>query len=131
MYDILYTGQDKMTAEVAILNTHGVAIASDSATTVRFGNNEQKIFNSANKVFTLSKYHPVGIMIYNNANYMGIEWEIIIKEYRRILGKKSFKTLFEYANDFIKFISKFKFIKEEEEKEYLLSFCYSFFFVFT
>jgi hypothetical protein len=116
-----------MTAEIAILNTHGVAIAADSATTLRFGEKEHKIYNSANKVFSLSKYHPVGIMIYNNASYMGIEWEIIIKEYRRILGKKSYKTLFGYADNFINFISKFKFIKQEQEKKFLLSFCGKFY----
>jgi len=116
-----------MTAEIAILNTHGVAIAADSATTLRFGNNEQKIFNSANKIFTLSKYQPVGIMVYNNANYMRIEWEIIIKEYRKLLGKKSFSTLFEYAKDFIGFVSNFKYVKYEQQKDFLLLICYSFF----
>jgi len=116
-----------MTAEIAILNTHGVAIAADSATTVRLNKNEYKIFNSANKVFTLSKYQPVGIMIYNNAGYMGIEWEIIIKEYRRFLKKRVFKTLFEYANDFIKFISNFKYIDSKQQKDFLMSICYGFY----
>jgi hypothetical protein len=116
-----------MTAEIAILNTHGVAIAADSATTLSFGENEHKIYNSANKVFTLSKYQPVGIMIYNNASFMGVEWEIIIKEYRKILGKKSYKTLFGYASSFINFINKFKFIKQDQEKNFLLSFCFRFY----
>lgn len=115
-----------MTAEVAILNTHGVAIAADSAVTLNFGENEQKIYNSANKVFTLSKYHPVGIMIYNNASFMGIQLEIIIKEYRKKLGRKSYGTLFKYASDFIQFVSKYKFITKEHEKEFLMSFCFSF-----
>jgi hypothetical protein len=116
-----------MTAEIAILNTHGVAIAADSAITLRFGENEQKIYNSGNKIFTLSKYHPVGIMIYNNASFMGIEWEIIIKEFRKLLGEKPCKTLFEYAKQFIQFIKGFKFIRIEHEKDFLMSFCFSFF----
>ena len=93
-----------MTAEIAILNTHGVAVAADSAITIRFGENAQKIYNSANKVFALSKYHPVGIMIYNSSSFMEIEWEIIIKEYRKILGKRSYKTLFEYADNFFQIL---------------------------
>jgi hypothetical protein len=62
-----------MTAEVAILNTHGIALAADSAVTISVGD-EKKVYNTANKLFALSKYHPVGIMIYNNATYMGIDW---------------------------------------------------------
>jgi hypothetical protein len=116
-----------MTAEIAILNTHGVAIAADSAITLHFSENEQKIYNSANKVFALSKYHPVGIMIYNSASFMGIGWEIIIKEYRKTLEKRSCKTLFEYADSFLKFIKNFKYIKGEHEITFLTSLCYGFF----
>ena len=43
-----------MTAEVAIANTQGVALAADSAVTI----GEQKIYNSACKVFSLSKVEP-------------------------------------------------------------------------
>jgi hypothetical protein len=51
-----------MTAEVAILNTHGVALAADSAITVSIGS-EKKVYNTGNKLFALSKYHPIGIMV--------------------------------------------------------------------
>ena len=43
-----------MTAEVAILNSSAIAIAADSAVTIGRG---RKIYNSAIKVFTLSKSH--------------------------------------------------------------------------
>src|SRR5690606_4330844 len=58
----------------------------------------------ANKVFTLSKHHPVGIMLYNSASFMGTPWETIIKVYRKQLGEKSFPLLKDYQNDFIEFI---------------------------
>lgn len=89
-----------MTAEIAILNSSGIALAADSAVTI----GDQKVYNSANKLFTLSKYQPVGIMVYDSADLMGIPWELIIKEYRRKLGKKSFSTLQEYAEDFWAFL---------------------------
>lgn len=92
-----------MTAEIAIMNKEAIALASDSAVTVR-GEPEQKIFTSANKLFTLSKYHPVGIMLYGNAALMGIPWETIIKIYRKNLRKDRFETLEEYANNFIDFL---------------------------
>ena len=92
-----------MTAVVGILNKHAVAIAADSAVTIG-GNGGRKIFNKANKVFTLSKQHPVGIMIYNSASFMATPWEIIIKVYRKQLGITSFPTLKEYEQDFIAFL---------------------------
>jgi hypothetical protein len=68
------------------------------------GESIPKIFPSANKLFTLSKYYPIGIMIYGNATFMGIPWETIIKIYRNFLSKTSFSTLEEHANDFINFL---------------------------
>lgn len=89
-----------MTAEIGVLNTIGVALAADSAVTFGSG----KIFNSADKLFSLSKHHPVGVMIYGNANFMGVPWETIIKVYREHLGKTSFNTLKEYHEHFFDFI---------------------------
>lgn len=92
-----------MTAVVGILNRQAVAIAADSAVTIG-GANNHKIFNKANKVFTLSKQHPIGIMIYNAASFMGTPWETIIKVYRKNLGDKSFSTVRAYQDDFLNFI---------------------------
>jgi hypothetical protein len=102
-----------MTAEIAILNSSGIALAADSAVTI----GSQKVYNSANKLFTLSKYHPVGVMIYDSADLMDIPWEIIIKEYRSKLGKKSFPTLEEYANDFWNHLSQNEYLIPNASKE--------------
>ncbi|WP_339148422.1 MULTISPECIES: hypothetical protein [unclassified Sutcliffiella] len=91
-----------MTAEIGILNRSGVALAADSAVTIG-GEGNQKVYNSANKLFSLSKIHPVGIMIYGGADFMGVPWETIIKTYRGKLGDAKFDTLQEYADHFIKF----------------------------
>ena len=48
-----------MTAEVAVMNKQAIALAADSAVTFR-DEMGQKIFTSASKIFTLSKYQPVG-----------------------------------------------------------------------
>ena len=89
-----------MTALVAILTKQCVALAADSAVTT----GEHKIFNTINKVFALSKHHPVGIMVYNNAYVMGVPVETAIKEYRRISGSRSFASLKDYAIDFEQFL---------------------------
>lgn len=97
-----------MTAQVAILNKEAVALASDSAVTLTQSNgdeeNKQKIFTSANKLFALSKYEPVGIMVYGDAEFMDVPMETVIKTYREQLGRTSFGTLAEYGSNFIAFL---------------------------
>ena len=92
-----------MTAEIAILNKNAVALAADSAVTIQKPGT-QKIYNTANKLFMLSKYHPVGIMVYGTAELMGIPWETVIKIYREELGTSNFKRLIEFAEHFIIFL---------------------------
>ena len=56
-------------------------------------------------------------MVYGNANLLGVPWETIIKIYRQKLGRKQFKHLNEYANDFFKFLSKKNSIITNEMQE--------------
>jgi hypothetical protein len=93
-------GTSYLTAEIAIMNKHGVALAADSAVTIATSHGQQKIYNT-NKLFMLSKYHPVGVMVYNNADMGDAPWETIIKVYRDQLGTTNFPRLKEYASAFI------------------------------
>jgi len=116
-----------MTAQVVIMNKEAIALASDSAVTTT-GESGQKIFTSANKLFTLSKYHPVGIMVYGGATFMAVPWETIIKVYRNKLGKKKFKTLREYASNFIKFLDNGNpLFPDPVQKDYLHSSIHAYF----
>lgn len=116
-----------MTAEIAIMNKEAIALASDSAVTMT-GGDRQKIFTSAHKLFALSKYHPVGIMVYGNAIFMSVPWETIIKIYRKNLSKKKFDTLNEYANDFIEFLDNGNpLFPHSIQEEYLRDSIYSYF----
>jgi hypothetical protein len=117
-----------MTAEIALLNSEAVAIAADSAATVRDASG-QKIFSSANKIFALSQYYPVGIMIYGNATFMRVPWETIIKSYRAFLGKKKFGNLSQYSEHFIDYLKKEKkFFPREEQERFFGSSVYGYFF---
>ena len=78
-----------MTAEIALLNKTAVALAADSAMT-DLGTG--KIY-PANKLFALTKWHPIGVMIYANANFMGVPWETIIKMYRQSIGRTAKTTV--------------------------------------
>lgn len=113
-----------MTAVIGILNKNAIAIAADSAVTVS-GYNGRKIYNTANKIFTLSKYHPVSIIIYNSANFITTPWEIIIKIYRDELKDTSFPYLNDYSIDFFKFLKRRDFFTTSEtSSHYFQSFIY-------
>jgi hypothetical protein len=95
-----------MTAEIAIANKHAVALAADSKVTLT-STGMSKGYDTANKVFTLSKVHPVGIMIFGNAEFMGYPWETIIKIYRNKIGSVCKPTIAEWAQDFADFVRNF------------------------
>ena len=97
-----------MTSEVCIMNRLAVVIAADSAMTVSGwvnGQREERYFKGTNKIFQLSKMHPVGMMIFDSANLQGVPWEIIAKDFRSTLAAKSFNTLPEYANELFQFVT--------------------------
>lgn len=86
------------------MNRNAVALAADSAVTLQLPEGP-KIYH-ANKLFTLSKYRPVGVMIYGSADFMGVPWDTIIKQYRERLGNRGFRTVQDYAKSFLAFIEK-------------------------
>lgn len=90
-----------MTAEVAIANASAIALAADSAVTI----GDQKIYNSALKLFSLSKVAPVGVMVYGNAGLLSVPWETLIKTYREKAGGKTYDTLEQYAANFLAYLN--------------------------
>ena len=106
-----------MTAEIAILNKSSVALAADSAVTISQGG-KQKTYD-VNKLFTLSKLHPVGIMIYGNATVMRVPWEILIKEFRIHLGEKSCDRIEGYAESFIEFVQGHQLFTKSQQSKWI------------
>ena len=92
-----------MTAEIAILNRNGIALAADSAVSIG-ASAQPKIYNTGNKLFSLSKRVPVGAMIYGNVLLTGTPWETVIKSFRQKLGAEVFETVSEYAEALIGYI---------------------------
>jgi hypothetical protein len=112
-----------MTAEVAVLNKDAVALAADSAVTIRFadryGRSREKVYKT-DKVFTLSKYAPVGVMVYADATFLGVPWSTIIKMYREHLNDQRFDTLHDYADHFLEFVTTL--VNEKDEKNFFVKF---------
>lgn len=93
-----------MTAEIAVFNKSAVSLAADSAVTISGDGGVSKIYNGADKLFALSKHHPIGIMVYGSADLCGIPWEMIIKQFRKTLGDTSYDTVEQYADEFWAFL---------------------------
>jgi hypothetical protein len=106
-----------MTAEAIVMNTQGLALAADSAVTIVRGEDSAKIFTSANKIFQLSKFRPVAVMIHGNAGLLGVPWELIIKTYRKQLGEDGFDTIGGYVADFARFLGESDWLFPDETQD--------------
>jgi hypothetical protein len=113
-----------MTAEVAVANRSAIALAADSAVTVEAfsrGRMTQKVFNTANKLFTLSKFTPMGIMVYNTMTLGGVPWETVVKEHRRHLDRSKLPTVEAYCDSFFSFLrNNGRLFDEEDQKQVLV-----------
>lgn len=92
-----------MTAEIAVMNRLGIALAADSAVTV--GPDARKIYSSAEKLFMLTPSSPVGVMVYDSGNLLGVPWETVIKVYCQRHGTEAPPTLAEYAKLFREYLA--------------------------
>lgn len=81
-----------MTAEIAILNRTAVALSADSIVTL-VGAQTSKTYDSAEKIFQLSRFQPIGLMIYNNALFMNAPLEVVIRRFREQLTTNQFREL--------------------------------------
>jgi hypothetical protein len=93
-----------MTCEVAVMNKYALVIAADSAVTTSSGNGAARYSKGGNKIFQLSRFEPVGVMIYGSAMLDGVPWEIIIKNFRDTLELTKHPTLQDYATAFFNFV---------------------------
>lgn len=113
-----------MTAEIVVMNTGGIALASDSAVTI----GGRKVYNSANKLFGFPEKHTVGVMTYGLSSMFHVPWETLINVYENKLDSKAFDTVKEYMEDFLQFLNKNEydqFMSEINEERYIENTLYS------
>ena len=94
-----------MTSEVLIMTPSAVAMAADSVVTV----NRNKTYDGVNKLFMLSNNPPMGIMTYNNANFLNFPMETIIKDFRFKISTNDFDNIIDFKdafNDYLNSLSK-------------------------
>ena len=89
-----------MTAQIAILNRYGAAVASDTAVSYRWARGT-KVFNTEEKLYCISKNPPVALMGYGKGNICNIQFDVLAKEYALALESKQFENLENYTDGFI------------------------------
>jgi len=104
-----------MTAEVLVMNKHGVALAADSAVTTQ----GRKVYNSANKLFRLSKRSAIGILVYQNSSLNGIPWELLIKSFRSENKKTQWLSVEQCASEFLEYLRKCKIVEKQINEAYV------------
>ena len=111
-----------MTAEIAILNRNGVALAADSAATI-FQGNRTKVFNGVDKIFELHSAEAVGIMVYGASTLCAIPIHVIISEYKKTIKDERLGTINAHKKSFIEWLIAFskKSDVTEDEAFYLIS----------
>lgn len=94
-----------MTAEIAILNKTAVALAADSAVTISAGSDQQKIYDSEDKLFELTSHNAIGAMINNTMHFMEAPLPVLIKRYRETAPP--FQSVRQAADHFLAYLNDF------------------------
>ncbi|HEY1606029.1 MAG TPA: hypothetical protein VGF77_10590 [Allosphingosinicella sp.] len=107
-----------MTTEAVVINKIGIALATDSAVTIS-GSGKTKVFDTGDKLFELDLQHPVAIMINGNMDYLGVPWELIIKDFRERENPERKDTLQETLVQFLDFTTSHKASGADSELRYI------------
>ncbi|HEV2602947.1 MAG TPA: hypothetical protein VGU24_04720 [Microvirga sp.] len=89
-----------MTAEVAIMNRQGIALAADSAVTI----GRARVWKSANKLFSMAPFNDIAIMAFGSGDFIGHPWETVVKSFRLTVGTKRFSRVQDCADAFLKYL---------------------------
>ncbi|MEQ1783247.1 MAG: hypothetical protein ABMA14_17980 [Hyphomonadaceae bacterium] len=95
-----------MTAEIAILNRSAVALAADSVVTL-VNPRGRKTYDSAEKIFELSRFQPLALMIYNNAQFMNAPLDILARRFRETLTSNQIARVEQLWDLFSAFLLKY------------------------
>lgn len=101
-----------MTAEVAIMNARGVAIAGESATK---SGKTGKCYYSNEKVFQLSENHAIGLLLCGTPAYLDMRIDYLIHLFGKKVKDTAFETVMQCGEEFISFLSETKFIDVDPE----------------
>ena len=107
-----------MTTEIAVINRLGIALAADSAVTIP-GYGGDKVFDTGDKLFELSELHPVALMVNGSMDFLGVPWELIVKEFRCKPPPEAARlSIAEWMRSFLDFLSGHRAIRDEDVRRW-------------
>lgn len=109
-----------MTAEIGIINRRGIALAADSAMTVST-TNKVTVINDATKLFSLKNKNYVGMMIYQNEEFMNVPWEVIIDSFSDYMEDNVEPHLNNYVSLFLDYLNDLDIYTEQTEEQLILN----------
>lgn|GEM_PF-5756754 len=92
-----------------IMNKRGVALATDSALSVRSpldGFSAHKIWHSATKIHSLSETAPVAVVITGSTEFMGFPWSTVVEIYRNEMRRETYDELRSYGKSLLEFLQR-------------------------
>lgn len=110
-----------MSTGVCVINRNGIALAADSAGTYTSDTGNKMIYNSMDKVFSISGNNIFGLITYGNMSLYNASVEQLIKEFSLYVNSKSpFEDFFEVWQCFESYIKeRYQYYKfDEAEKGY-------------
>ncbi len=110
-----------MTTEIAVINRLGVALAADSAVTIS-GFGTEKVFDTGDKLFELSHSHSVAVMVNGNLDFLGVPWELIIKDFRKSDPDPLPTSITGWSSAFLNFVLSHRAVKEEYAAQWITGF---------
>lgn len=114
-----------MSSEIVVLNKSGIAVAADSAVTI---GNHLAVYNSANKLFSLSSRFPLGVLAYSVGSFMGVPLDVVFGQFKHFLEtlhSEGCPSLSGYCDLFLNFLAsqKDEFHYLDEEYEFVGNYC--------
>jgi hypothetical protein len=92
-----------LTAQVAVLNASGIALASDSAVTVT-GGKQSRSYQSADKIFPIAGV-PLAVLHSGNTALWGVPWQLLVEIWSQGRGATHCASVEADAQDFLTWLS--------------------------
>ncbi|WP_409199338.1 hypothetical protein [Methanobrevibacter sp. DSM 116169] len=90
-----------MTSEILIMTPSAIALSSDSVVTLE----NNKTYQGVNKLFMISNNPPMGMMIYNTSDFIGIPLESLISDFKEKTDFNKINTIKKIEKEFKDYLS--------------------------
>jgi hypothetical protein len=103
-----------MTAQVALLNKVGIALASDSSLTISRFSETRRTFPTADKITPLPEPHRIAVMHSGSTELLEVPYGLLLGEWSRSLPSEPLPRVADYAAAFVSWLGDQKGLFDEQ-----------------